>query len=215
MSLKPPISQAVVTRLMPVFLKSLNTIYSSSAKLTDMDNYDRTSEEEDGIIFYKKENETDTMFKFVHKHYPTPNNHKISFQNFDMDLDLYINNFLSLCGVYANNPYFFVDTRLFLDDIFNSGLLSKLFIPKVASNNIHIQLEIYFHKDLTGVFYLSCQSSYGKMIVTNKKDVHHFFEQSITHLKELFNIPDEINLDYTQTEEEFKKGTILLHMATI
>lgn len=47
MSQKPPIYQEVVTRLMPVFFKSLNTIYSSSAKLTDEINFDYTDTEEE------------------------------------------------------------------------------------------------------------------------------------------------------------------------
>jgi hypothetical protein len=215
MTIKPVISPETLDSLMPLFLKTLNTIYSSKAKLSDMDNYDRTAEEEDRIIFYKKENETDSMFKFVHNHYATPNKHNVSFQNFDMDLDLYMNNFLNLCSVYSDNSYFFVETRLYLDRISNSWLLNKLFPPKVANDNIKIEIEIHFNQYLTGAFYLACQYVNGIMIIQNKKDVHHFFETVTNNLKELLHLTEEINLDHTQTEADFKESTLILHMATI
>jgi hypothetical protein len=216
MPIKPVLSPETLNDLMPIFLKSLNTIYSSKAKLSDMGNYDRTAEEEDRIIFYKKENETDSMFKFIHHHYLTPNNHHVSFQKFDMDLDLYMNNILNLCSVYSEHSYFFVDTRLYLDRISNSWLLNKLFPPKVANDNIKIELELHFNQYLiAGDFYLSCECINGVMIIQNKKDVHPFFEKITNNFKERFNIPDEINLDYTQTEANFKESILLLHMATI
>jgi hypothetical protein len=216
MPIKPVLSPETLNDLMPIFLKSLNTIYSSKAKLSDMGNYDRTAEEEDRIIFYKKENETDSMFKFIHHHYLTPNNHHVSFQKFDMDLDLYINNILSLCSVYSEHSYFFVDTRLYLDRISNSWLLNKLFSPKIANDNIKIELELHFDQYLmTGDFYLSCECVNGIMNIKNKKDIHPFFEKITNNFKERFNIPDEINLDYTQTEANFKESILLLNMATI
>jgi hypothetical protein len=118
--------------------------------------------------------------------------------------------------VYSEHSYFFVDTRLYLDRISNSWLLNKLFPPKVANDNIKIELELHFNQYLiAGDFYLSSECVNSVMTIQNKKDVHSFFENITNNFKERFNIPDEINLDYTQTEADFKQSILLLNMATI
>jgi hypothetical protein len=215
MSLNPILSHDRLLSLRPLFLKTLNTIYSSKATLDELEKYDKPSNEDESIIFFRKETDTDSMFKFTHDHYSTPNQKNVSFGNFDMDLDLYINNFLDLCSVYSPDIYFFVDTRLYLDRLFKNALLNKLFPAKVANDNIKIELEIHFNNKLSSAFYLDCQCVDGKMMIQNKHDVHRFFKNFINILKEQYDISDDIDLDYTQPEVKFKESTLLLHMATI
>jgi hypothetical protein len=219
------VSTKLANSLTPILLDKMNEIYASEANLEQIDLYDETAEDIEGVIFHKKMmlKEHD-FFKIYHSYTGSPNKDQISFERFDMDIDLYTNNVLKFAAIYSNNAKFHVDTRLYFLKVYKSLLMNKLFRPTIDSENIKIELKLHF-KDASdfsilswrkmGILCLSCSQVDGKMIINNKEEVFSFFNNFFSLARKQFDIPDDINLDYTQASGLFDDNLLLLNMAVI
>lgn len=219
------VSTKLANSLTPILLDKMNEIYASEANLEQIDLYDETAEDIEGVIFYKKMmlKEHD-FFKIYHSYMGSPNKDQISFERFDMDIDLYINNILKFTAIYSKNTKFHVDTRLYFLKVYKSLLMNKFFRPTIDNENIKIEMKLHF-KDAAnfsilswrkmGILCLCCSQVNGKMIVNNKEEVFSFFNNFISLAKREFSISDDINLDYTQENRLFEDNLLLLNMAVI
>lgn len=219
------VSTQLANLLTPILLDKMNEIYASEANLEQIDLYDETAEDIEGVIFHKKMmlKEHD-FFKIYHSYTGSPNKDQISFERFDMDIDLYTNNVLKFAAIYSNNAKFHVDTRLYFLKVYKSLLMNELFRPTIDNDNIKIELKIHF-KDVAdlsilnwrkmGILCLCCSQVNGKMIVNNKEEVFLFFNNFFSLARKQFDIADDINLDYTQESCLFEDNLLLLNMAVI
>lgn len=209
------LSKTSILRLKPNLQKAMNHMYSAKATLPEFITKDATQEEsEKGIFFLDSIGPTYELFHIGHQHKLNTLENNVSFEKFDMDLDLYIKNLLTFFSIYVKNPYIQVNTKLDFKKVYKYPIFNKIMPLKLD----RIKLECTFTNESNffgGKFYVFCEKKNNEYIISNQDKVHHFFRLTFADWIKDLNIPEDIIIDYTLPEAEFSENLILLKMLTI
>lgn len=210
------LSKSSILRLKPNLQKAMNHMYSAKATLSEVITRRCSTQEEGkhGIFFLNSTGPTYELFHLEHKHTLNRLENKVSFEKFDMDLDLYIKNLLTFFSIYVKKPYIQVNTKLDFNKVYKYPIFNKIMTPKLD----RIKIECTVTNDsnfIFGKFYIFCEKKNNEYIISNQDKVHHFFRLTFANCIKDLNIPEEIIIDHTLPEAEFSENLIILKMLTI
>lgn len=210
------LSNTDIFKLKPNLHRVMNDMYSATATLPEFILENSTAIEcENGVFFLNSSGPTHKLFHVGHRHKLRTEQNKVSFEKFDIDLDLYIQNLLTFFSIYIKDVHLQLNTKLSFKKVYRYPILNKL-MPLKLDNNIRIECTITNEKNFfAGKFYIFCEKKGNQYIIKNQDKVHHFFRITLADWIKNFNISEDYIIDYTLPEKEFFENLIVLKMLTI
>lgn len=180
-------------------LTVMNLIYSSDIGLSEIRFYGDSTIAKP-VFHLNAVGPTYEQVHIGHLHYSTDIQKRLSFKNFDVNLDQYFDNILKFYSLRFSNVHIQFNTRFCFNKIYKNPLANKLIKPTLNPNGIKIEGEFKADNRYFGKVYIYFNLVDGKFIISKKE----FLDMC---LHELYNETGDgyFSLDFKLPKNEFEQ----------